>query len=93
MRRSEGHLSADIGRQSRSTFRVEYLTKTEERISDAREIERHSGIRFVDKWCYFDYHKARAGLVGCIVRLPFIRRRIFPRIARLRFNGPNAESD
>jgi hypothetical protein len=63
-------------------------------LANTREVEGwHPAIRFVDEWCYFDYHKARAGLVGCIVRLPFIRRRIFPRIARLRFNGPNMESD
>jgi len=63
-------------------------------MANTREVEGwHPAIRFVDEWCYFDYHKARAGLVGCIVRLPFIRRRIFPRIARLRFNGPNVESD
>jgi hypothetical protein len=38
----------------------------------------------MDEWCYFDYHKERAGLAGFIVRLPFIRARLAPRIVRLR---------
>jgi O-methyltransferase involved in polyketide biosynthesis len=71
-----------------SLSKIENAPELKWGLSDTREIESwHPGIRFVDEWCYFDYHKARAGLAGYIVRIPFIRRRIFPRIARLHFRG------
>jgi O-methyltransferase involved in polyketide biosynthesis len=61
-------------------------------IVDSRDLEQwHPGIRFVNEWCYFDYHKRRAGLVGYIVRLPFIRRHIAPRIVHLRFEQEQTE--
>jgi O-methyltransferase involved in polyketide biosynthesis len=45
----------------------------------------HPKLEVLDEWCYFDYYKKRAGLIGCIVRLPFIRPRINPRIVKLGF--------
>jgi O-methyltransferase involved in polyketide biosynthesis len=55
-------------------------------IKDSKELESwNPNIRLVDEWCYFDYHKKRAGLIGYIVRLPFIRSKIAPRIVQLRF--------
>lgn len=55
-------------------------------IRDSRVMEAwHPDIRFVEELCYFDYHKKRAGWMGMIIRLPFIRSRIAPRIVRLRF--------
>jgi O-methyltransferase involved in polyketide biosynthesis len=44
------------------------------------------GVRFIEEWCYFDYHKDRAGWTGRIVRLPFIRPLLAPRIVHLRFH-------
>jgi O-methyltransferase involved in polyketide biosynthesis len=55
-------------------------------ITDSKELTSwHSGIEFLEEWCYFDYHRDRAGLMGLIVRLPFVRKRIAPRIVHLRF--------
>jgi O-methyltransferase involved in polyketide biosynthesis len=61
-------------------------------LKDSRDIAKwYPGITFVEEWCYFDYHKDRAGLVGRIVRLPFIRPRLAPRIVHLRFADPLGE--
>jgi O-methyltransferase involved in polyketide biosynthesis len=55
-------------------------------IKDSRELANwHPGIIFIDEWCYFNYHKDRAGIAGYIVRLPFIRPHIAPRIVHLEF--------
>jgi O-methyltransferase involved in polyketide biosynthesis len=42
-------------------------------------------IEILNEWSYFDYQKERAGFTGYIVRLPFIRKLIDPRIVHLRF--------
>jgi O-methyltransferase involved in polyketide biosynthesis len=46
----------------------------------------HPRIKLINEWCYFDYHKDRAGLIGYIVRLPFIRPQIASRIVHLKFS-------
>ena len=57
-------------------------------LKDGREMESwHPGIRFVEEWNYFDYHKKRWGLFGTVARLPFIRPRMACRIVRLRFEA------
>jgi O-methyltransferase involved in polyketide biosynthesis len=58
-------------------------------LKDSRDMMRWCpGIQFVEEWCYFDYHKDRAGWVGRVVRLPFIRSHLAPRIVHLRFANP-----
>jgi O-methyltransferase involved in polyketide biosynthesis len=57
-------------------------------VRDSRDLKAwHAAIRLLDEWCYFDYHRRRAGLIGLLVRLPVIRPRIVPRILRLRFGA------
>lgn len=58
-------------------------------LKDSRDMMRGCpGIQFIEEWCYFDYHKDRAGWLGRIIRLPFIRPRLAPRIVHLRFVDP-----
>jgi O-methyltransferase involved in polyketide biosynthesis len=63
-------------------------------IKDSRDFALwHKDIEFKEDWCYFDYHKERAGWMGYIIRLPFIRSRIAPRIVHLKFaNNKKHES-
>jgi len=68
------------------------LGKLEERpefkwgIRDSRELTTwHPNVVFVQEWCYFDYHKDRAGWRGALARLPFLRSRIAPRIVHVEF--------
>lgn len=45
----------------------------------------HPGIRVIERWRFFDYHPERAGWLGRLMRLPFLRPRCEPRILRLHF--------
>ena len=56
-------------------------------IKHCKDITRwHPDIHYLDEWCYFDYHKERAGLIGYILRLPFIRPHVASRIVHLKFD-------
>lgn len=52
----------------------------------------NSSINIFNEWCYFDYHKKRAGLMGYLVRLPFIRPMIAPRIVHLGIKPNQSQS-
>ncbi len=53
-------------------------------IKDSNELTMWApGIKILDEWCYFDFYKEHAGIIGYIVRLPFIRPYIAPRIVSL----------
>ena len=55
-------------------------------LKDSRSLAQWDpGLSFIEEWCYFDYHKDRAGWAGRIVRLPFIRPLLAPRIVHLGF--------
>lgn len=57
-------------------------------ISNGRVLCRwHPGIDFIQQWTYADYFKKRAGILGYIIRLPFIRTYINNRIVHIRFTG------
>jgi O-methyltransferase involved in polyketide biosynthesis len=57
--------------------------------SDSSDLTRwHSGIEIIDEWSFFDYHLDRAGWVGWLMRLPFLRKKYEPRIVHLRFGAP-----
>ena len=55
--------------------------------ADSRDITRwHPGIEILEERRFFDRHLDRAGLLGLLMRLPFLRKKYEPRIVRLRFN-------
>jgi O-methyltransferase involved in polyketide biosynthesis len=71
-------------RKHDSLSKIENAPEFKWGIKDSKELERwNPRIRLIDEWCYFDYHKKRAGLIGYIVRFPFIRSKIAPRIVHL----------
>lgn len=54
--------------------------------ADSRDLTRwHPGIELIDQWSFFDHHRGRAGWVGALLRLPFLRRKYEPRIVLLGF--------
>jgi O-methyltransferase involved in polyketide biosynthesis len=53
---------------------------------DCRKMEAwHDGIRFIEEWNYFDYHRKRWGWFGCVGRLPVIGQYVSNRIALFSF--------
>jgi len=44
-----------------------------------------SGIKYIEEWDYYDYHKARWKLMGFVGRLPFVRPNLSPRIVHMKF--------
>ena len=55
-------------------------------IKDSKIIETwHKGIKFLEEWNYFDYHKDRWKLFGTIARLPLIRPLLSNRLVHLSF--------
>lgn len=55
-------------------------------IAESKEIEKWDDrIRFQDDWNYFDYHKRRWGLFGCIARTPLFRPHFSSRIVHFCF--------
>lgn len=58
--------------------------------ADSRDLTRwHPGIELVKEWSFFDHHMERAGWVGWLMRIPFLRRKYEPRIVHLNL-GPKA---
>lgn len=56
-------------------------------LKNSIEIESwHKGIKFIEEWDYFDYHKDRWKWVGYIARFPLIRPKLSNRIVHLRFS-------
>jgi O-methyltransferase involved in polyketide biosynthesis len=54
--------------------------------ADSRDITHwHPNITLVEEWRFFDYHLDRAGWLGWLMRLSFMRRKYEPRIAHLQF--------
>jgi O-methyltransferase involved in polyketide biosynthesis len=78
------------GKRHDSVSKIDSKVEFKWGIKDSRDIMRWChGINFIEEWCYFDYHKERAGWVSHIVRLPFIRSRLAPRIVYLKFSNPH----
>ena len=54
--------------------------------SDSRDLTRWSPcIELVEEWPFFDCRLDRAGILGLLMRLPFLRKKYEPRIVLLRF--------
>jgi len=54
--------------------------------SDSRDLTRWSPcIELVEEWPFFDCRLDRAGILGLLMRLPFMRKKYEPRIVLLRF--------
>ena len=54
--------------------------------SDSRDLTHwHPSVELVQEWRFFDHHLNRAGWLGWLMRLPFMRRKYEPRIVRLHF--------
>jgi hypothetical protein len=54
--------------------------------SDSRDLTRwSSSIELTEEWRFFDHRLDRAGVLGLLMRLPFMRKKFEPRIVLLRF--------
>jgi len=54
--------------------------------SDSRDLTRWSpSIELAEEWRFFDHRLDRAGMLGLLMRLPFMRKKYEPRIVLLRF--------
>lgn len=59
--------------------------------ADSRELTQwHPSIELVEEWRFFDYHLDRAGWLRWLLKIPYLRRKYEPRIARLRFREADA---